>query len=154
MIDEPTIVQTAEQKIAAIHVTCPRDKIQEVMGPGYKELMDTLRAQAITPAGPWLTHHFKMDPAIFDFEIAIPVGAEVTAAGRVRPAELPPTSSVRTIYHGPYEDLPQAWGEFDTWIKQHGHSVAPDLVEIYLVGPESGTDSSRWQTELRRPLAT
>jgi len=154
MIEEPTIVHTAAQKIAAVHVTCSREEIQAVMGPGYKELMDTLQAQGIVPAGPWLTHHFRMDPAIFDFEIAVPVSAEVTAAGRVTPGELPRASSVRTIYHGPYEGLPQAWGEFDAWIQQRGQAVAPDLVEIYLVGPESGTDGSKWQTELRRPLAT
>lgn len=44
-----------------------------------------------------------MDPAIFDFEISVPVTSPVAAAGRVKPGQLPATKVARTIYHGPYE---------------------------------------------------
>ena len=152
MIDEPQIVQTSAQKSAVIHVTCPRDKIREVMGPGYTELMATLKAQGITPAGPWYTRHFRMDPEIFDFEIAAPIAGEVKPAGRVVPGELPAARVVRTIYHGPYEELPGAWAQFDAWIAANGHEPDGSLWEVYRVGPESGGDPSTWQTELSRPL--
>jgi hypothetical protein len=46
-----------------------------VMEPGLGELMDTLKAQGIASTGPWFTHHLKMDPEIFDFEIGLPVSA-------------------------------------------------------------------------------
>ncbi len=36
MIDEPKVVETEAQKAAVIHLTIPREKIQEEMGPGYK----------------------------------------------------------------------------------------------------------------------
>ena len=38
------------------------------------------------------------------------------------------------------------------WIEAHGHTPAANLWETYLEGPESGPDSSRWRTELTRPL--
>jgi hypothetical protein len=38
-------------------------------------------------------------------------------------------------------------------MKAKGHAAAEDLWENYLSGPESGPDSSQWQTELNRPLA-
>ena len=75
MIDEPKIVQTKAVKMASIHVTVPREKIREAMGPGYQELMETLKAQGVAPTGPWFTHHFRMEPDVFDFEIAAPVAA-------------------------------------------------------------------------------
>src|SRR5689334_16267212 len=77
MLDKPTIVQTTAQKAAVIHLTIPRSKIQEEMGPGYNELMSALKEQGITPTGPWFSHHLRMDPAVFDFEIGVPVATDV-----------------------------------------------------------------------------
>ena len=152
MIDEPQIVQATAQQTAVIHVTCPREKIQEVMGPGYTELMDTLKQQGIAPASAWYTHHFKMHPDKFDFEIGIPIAAAVKPAGRVTPGQLPAATVARTIYHGEYEGLPGAWAQFDAWIAASGLDHADDLWEVYAVGPESGHDAAKWQTELNRPL--
>ena len=39
------------------------------MGSGITEVMAAVKAQGIGPAGLWFTHHRKMDPATFDFEI-------------------------------------------------------------------------------------
>lgn len=53
----------------------------------------------------------------------------VTEVGRVESGELPAATVVRTVYHGPYEGLPDAWGELDAWMKEQGHTQAPDLWE-------------------------
>ena len=152
MLDEPKIVQTPEQKVAVIHLTIPRNKIQEEMGPGHNELMSTLKAQGITPAGPWFSHHLRMDPAVFDFEIGVPVTAEVKAAGRVKPGTLPAATVARTTYRGGYEGLGSAWGEFEAWLTKNGHATAPDLWEVYSAGPETGNDPSLYRAELNRPI--
>lgn len=152
MIDEPRIVTTEAQKAAVIHLTIPRSKIQEEMGPGYNELMATLRDQGITPTGPWFSHHLRMDSAVFDFEIGVPVAADVRPAGRVQQGELPATKVARTTYRGGYEGLGGAWGEFEAWLKNNGHAAAPDLWEVYAAGPETGPDASNYRTELNRPL--
>jgi effector-binding domain-containing protein len=153
MIDEPKIVQTQSVRMAAIHITVPREKIREAMGPGYQELMETLKAQGVEPSGPWFTHHFKMEPDVFAFEIAVPVAAEFKTAGRVKPGELRSMRVAKTVYHGSYEGLPDGWMEFEAWITKNGHKIGLDLVEVYRVGPEAGNDSSKWQTELSRQLA-
>ena len=152
MLDDPTILQTKAQKAAVIHLTIPREKIQEEMRPGFNELMSTLKAQGITPAGPWFSHHFRMDPAVFDFEIGVPVSSEVAPAGRVQPGELPAATVARTTYRGGYDGLGSAWGEFDAWLKKHGHDANGDLWEVYTAGPETGNDPSLYRTELNRPL--
>ena len=153
MIDKPQIAQTAEQAAAIIRITIPRDEIQDVMGPGYSELMATVADQGITPAGPWYTHHLRMDPEIFDFEIGVPISTPISPTGRVEAGQLPAARVARTIYSGDYAGLPDAWAEFDAWIAAEGHTTAPDLWERYLTDPETNPDPATWRTELSRPLA-
>lgn len=152
MIDTPQIVQTAAQLTAIIHLQIPKDEIQNAMGPGLQELTGTLAAQGIKPTGPWFTHHRKMSPDAWDFEISMPVAKPVTAAGRVKPSEWPAMKVARTVYHGGFEGLGTAWAEFGDWIEAQGHRPAEDLWECYLAGPESGPDPKKWRTQLNRRL--
>ncbi|MDA0302611.1 MAG: GyrI-like domain-containing protein [Chloroflexi bacterium] len=153
MIDTPEIVETVAQQTAVIHLTIPRDEIQSAMGPAIQEVFATLAAQGIAPAGPLFDRHFAMNDTTFDFEVGVPVATPVTPAGRVYAGELPAVRAVRTTYHGGYEGLGAAWGEFDGWVTAQGHVAAPGLREHFLAGPESGEDSAQWRTELVRPLA-
>jgi effector-binding domain-containing protein len=152
MIDAPQITQSPARLTAVIHVIVPREEMQSVMGPGIEELMATVAGQGITPTGPWFTHHLRMDPKIFDFEIGLPVSQPIAATGRVVPGQLPATKVARTVFHGGYEGLGEAWGEFDAWIRAQGHTPGPNLWECYVTGPESSSDPAQWRTELNRPL--
>jgi effector-binding domain-containing protein len=152
MLDSPEITESPSQPAAVIRITVPRDQIREVMGPGINELRATLAAMGVTPNGPWYTRHLRMDPAVFDFEIGLPVATPVSASGRVQPGELPAARVARTSYRGGYEGLPAAWGELDAWIKDNGHAPERSLWEVYAEGPESGTDPGQWRTELYRPI--
>jgi effector-binding domain-containing protein len=152
MIDTPRITETASQQTAIIHVTVPRTEIQKVMGPGIQELMSTVAAQGIGPAGPWFTHHLRRPTDTFDFEISVPVTAPVAPRGRVEAGEWPAMKVARAVYRGPYEGLGTAWGEFDAWVKANGHKPAADFWEVYVAGPESASDPAEYQTELNRPL--
>ena len=90
MIEPPQITKTDSRLIAVIPLTVPRSDIQKVMQAGLRELMAALAAQGIAPAGPWFTHHLRMNPETFDFEIGVPVTAPVAAVGRVKSGSAPP----------------------------------------------------------------
>lgn len=152
MIETPQITQTAAQHTAIIHLTVPRSEIQKVMGPGLAEVKAAVAAQGIALAGPWFTHHLRLDPGTFDFEICVPVTAPIAAAGRVQPGQWPAMKVARTVLHGTYAGLGGAWGEFDAWIAAQGLTPGPDLYECYVAGPESNPDPATWRTELTRPL--
>jgi effector-binding domain-containing protein len=152
MLEKPQITQTDIRPAAVIRFTIPREEIRQVMGPGMAELLATVAAQGLTPAGPLFSHHLRMDPGTFDFELGVPVPSPVSPAGRVQPGQLPAAKVVRTVYHGPYEGLGAAWGELNAWIAGEGLTAAPDLWECYVAGPESSPDPATWQTELNRPL--
>jgi effector-binding domain-containing protein len=152
MIETPRITQTVAQLTASLHLTVPREEIRNVMGPGLREVREAVAAQGITAVGSWFTHHLRMEPDIFDFEICLPVASPFTTTGRVEAGRWPATTVARTVFHGDYAGLGAAWGEFDVWISGNGYTPRPDLWERYVVGPESGFDPSGWRTELNRPL--
>lgn len=154
MIDKPNIIQTTAQLTAAIHLTIPKHEIQNVMRPGITELMETVAAQGIQPTGPWFSHHFSIADESWDFEICVPISSPVAPAGRVMPGKWPAMKAARTVYHGPYEGLGVAWGEFLDWIAAAGHTPGPDLYESYTAGPESSPDPAHWRTELTKPLTS
>jgi effector-binding domain-containing protein len=152
MLDTPRIVESPHQLTAVIHLTIPREEIRNVMGPAITEVRTAVAAQGMTPSGPWFSYHFRMDPAVFDFEVGVPMSSPVAAAGRVNAGHLPAARVARTVYRGSYEGLPDAWGEFDAWITANGYTKRGDLWERYVAGPESSADPATWCTELNRPL--
>ncbi len=154
MLATPQIIQTTVETAAIIHLTVPRNEMMKVFGPAAGELMATLAKQGIAPIGAIFAHHLTMSADTFDFELGVRVAAPVQAAGRVTVGTLPEAKVARTVYSGPYEGLPAAWGEFSAWIKANGHEPAADLWEIYSVGPQSTPDPAGWRTELNRPLKT
>ncbi len=143
MLDEPQILQTSARLTAFIPVVIPRERIREVMGPGLEEVKAAVAAQGIELTGPWFTHHVRLDPDVFDFEISVPVASPVTASGRVQAGEWPAMTVARTVYHGGYEGLGAAWEEFDERVGAHDHVLMPDLREVYLVGPWENADPAR-----------
>ncbi|MEP6716196.1 MAG: SRPBCC domain-containing protein [Terriglobia bacterium] len=152
MIDKPWITETTAQSAAAIHLTIPRSAIRSAMGPALAELAAAVRTQGVEPTGPWFTHHLKMDPGQFDFEVCLPVPAPVKPTGRVVSRDLPAVRVARTIYHGPYEGLGAAWGEFTEWIVANGHVPGPDLYETYVVGHDTSSNPADWRTEFSKPI--
>jgi effector-binding domain-containing protein len=152
MIDTPEIVQSAAALTAAIRMTVPRAEIRNVMGPAWGELLGAIAAQGIAATGPVFSHHFRIDPEVFDFELGVTVERDVSGAGRVHPGHLPAAQVARTIYRGPYEGLHAAWEEFDDWIVAAGHIPGPELFEFYEAGPQSSPDPANFRTQLNRPL--
>jgi len=152
MLATPQIIKTDAQQAAVIHLTIPRSEMMKMFGPAVGELMSELAAQGVEPVGAVFAHHLKMTPDNFDFELGVKVAAPVNPAGRVKPGQLPAAKVARTVYSGPYEGLPAAWGEFDKWMNANGHEQAGNLWEVYSVGPQSSPDPANWRTELNRPL--
>lgn len=57
MIDTPQVTQSTAQTAVVLHLTIPRSEIRTVMGPGYGEVMDAVKAQGMTNPDPstWRT---------------------------------------------------------------------------------------------------
>lgn len=152
MIDTPTTVKTHRQPTAVIHLTIPRDQMQSAMGSAIHEVMGVVGAEGVVPQDALFAYHLRLEPGIFDFEVGVPVAELISPNGRVIPSHLPAATVVRTVYHGHYDGLAEAWGELDQWIADNGHEPVGDFWEVYQAGPETGDDSSKWRTELNRTI--
>lgn len=153
MLETPQFVQTDEQLTAVIHLAVSRAEIEHVMDAAIDELISTLAAQGVTPAGPCFSFHWKKPSDIFDFEVGFPVEKPITPAGRVKMSKLPAARIARATYRGDYEGLASAWGEFCAWLESEGLDTQDSLWECYIVGPASTPAPDQWRTELNRPLA-
>jgi len=120
VIEPLRIIQTKPQLTALIPITVPREDIRKVMGPGLAELKAAIAAQNVAVTGPWFTHHVRDPGKVFDFEICLPVATSVAPVNRVKPGQWPAMNIVQTTYHGGYEGLGGAWGEFIGRIKAAG----------------------------------
>ncbi len=152
MIETPQIVQSAGGLAAVIRFTIPREEIRAVMGPAIQEVIETVKKQGVGISGPVFSHHFRMDPEVFDFEVGVLTQELVAPAGRVKPGRLPTGRVIRTVYRGGYEGLPQAWGDFQGWIERNDCPVEEGFWECYVTGPESSANPVDWRTELNRPV--
>ena len=152
MIETPEIITTPRRDIAVIRFTIPHAEMMKVFGPGVQELMAVLAAQGLAPEGAVFAHHHRITKATFDFDLGVPVGRPLKESGRVKPGVWPAQHAARTVYHGGYEGLPGAWGEFTAWMKGQGVTQAEDLWESYTAGPQTNADPKEWRTELVRPV--
>lgn len=153
MIEPLRILQTTPQLTAFIPLRISREDMRKLMGPGLAELRAVIAAQNIAVTGPWFTHHVKNPGQTFDFEICLPVAAPITPAGRVKPGEWPAMTIAQTTYHGGYEGLGAAWGEFLAALNAQRRETVEGLWECYVLGPETSADPAAWRTVLSKPLA-
>lgn len=152
MATTPEITRTAAQPAAVVHLRVSLAALRAEVGPAVRDLLTTVAAQGVTPAGPWFTHYLASDGDTLECEIGIPTARPVASAGRVRPGELPAATVARCVHAGPRAGLGAAWTELNAWVKTQGRAPRTDYWERYLLGPEATLDQSQWRTELNRPL--
>ena len=148
MIEIPKIIDTVDRPYAALHLTVARSEMQNIMGPSIRDVYAEVAARGLSPTGPWFTHHLRRPTETFDFEVCVPVGADFAGTGRIEGKTWPAMTVARTQLHGDYSGLGAAWGEFAAWIAVQGLKTAPDLWEVYSVGPESSNNPADWRTEM------
>ena len=152
MVETPSIVVLKERNAAIIRLTIPRPQMESLFAPAVRELTSALLAQGVSPTGALFAHHLRMDPGQFDVEIGLPTDGMVVAAGRVTPGRSPGGRIARAIHQGGYEGLGAAWSALRRWMEENGLRRAPDLWEVYRVGPETSPDPANWRTELNQPV--
>jgi effector-binding domain-containing protein len=154
MIENPEVTTLDEQDCAVVHLTISRSEIQTAMEPARAELFGALEAQGLEPAGPWFTWHLRRPTETLDFHVGVPVSRPVSPSGRVTASRLPSGRVVRAVHRGDYAGLRDAWGQLQAWMETHDLTPGEEFWEVYLEGPETGGDASKWRTELNRPLST
>jgi hypothetical protein len=128
-------VQTVSPRtLAAVRREVAPGAVGSAWGPAVGKVWEFIRSQP----GLWtdghnvfVYHHAKRpgSPLLCDF------GVEVTrtfeTAGEVYPTETPSGEAVVAVYHGPYENLNEAYDAIDTWMATNQRKSAGHSWEIY-----------------------
>jgi effector-binding domain-containing protein len=88
-----------------------------------------------------------------DLEVGFPTDRPVTAVGGVTASSLPAGRVVRSVHHGSFDGLPQAWERLATWIADQGLTPSGPVWEVYLTEPRPDMDPADLRTELNWPVA-
>ncbi len=152
MLESFEVIDLPAQTTAVIRLRIPCEECPEHFGPAVQELFAELGRQGIAPAGPVFDHHFRVPDTHFDFEIGIPTSQPVTPGGRVIASTRPASRAAKAVLVGNYEQLPEAWPQFTTWIAEQGLETVTDFWQIFAKGPESDPDPASWRTELIRAV--
>ena len=140
-----------EQAMAAVRTRTPVEKLSEVMGACYGEIMQYLGSQNAQPAGPPFAIYYNMDMSDLDVAIGFPVTAEVDGAGRVRGGKIPGGKAAVEMHTGPYDKIGEAYERLSAFIKDKGLEVDTCTYEFYLNDP-GGTPPDKLETEIFFPV--
>ena len=149
----------AAQPYAGIPVRVSMDGISGAVDEAFPELFGWLAAQDISVAAPPFIRYLVIDMAAeLQIELAVPVAAGISGAGRIQPGVLPAGRYVTLRHTGPYDGLVasnaalQQWAQqegitFDTWDTPEGTAWRA-RAEHYLTNPAAEPDPAKWEVDV------
>lgn len=151
---EVVIKKVNAQRVAAVRGVIPTYSEQ---GHLWDELCAYLEQHKVKPAGPCFTlyHDDEYRERDVDAEVCEPVQADAPPPdhGRAKVYELPAVETMAcVVHHGSYDMLGQAYRDLLTWIETNSYRIVGPNRDVYLRGPESGSDPSTHVTEVQIPV--
>jgi effector-binding domain-containing protein len=142
---------TKEQPTLAVRTSTPVEKLSEVMGSCYGEIMQVIGSTGAQPAGPPFAMYYNMDMSNLDVEIGFPVTAKTEGSGRVKAGKLPGGKAVTTLHVGPYDKIGDAYERLTAHVKEQGLETESFCYEFYLNDPGE-TRPEDLKTEIYFPI--
>lgn len=129
------LVDLPPQQVAVVrgHVTVA--DIPGFLGAAFGEVMQTLSAEGLAPAGPPFGRFVPAGDG-FDVEAGFPATGSVTPAGRVVSCELPGGPTAQVMHKGGYGEVAAAYEAAVEWVDEHRYAATAPPWETYLDGPD------------------
>jgi effector-binding domain-containing protein len=109
-------------------------RLPEFLGGAFSDVMRTLGAQGLTPAGPPFARYHP-DADGFDVEAGFPTSEPPVPAGRVDVDMLPGGPAATVLHRGAYEAVADAYDVATRWLADNGYVPAGEPWETYLDEP-------------------
>jgi len=148
------IKKVDSQRIAAVRGVIPNYGAQ---GQLWDELCAYLAQHKLKSVGSCFTLYYDegYKERDVDAEVCepVPVDALLTSQEQVKVYELPAVEKMAcVVHHGSYDDLGQAYMDLLAWIETNGYRITGPNRDVYLRGPESGSDPTTYVTEVQVPV--
>lgn len=109
--------------------------VEHLFNAGFREILDLLRTQGLTPVGPPFARYYNMDMNALDVEFGFPVSSSAGGSGRVSRSSTPSGKAASCIYIGPYAEVEPAYDALMKWTADNGLTLNGEAYEIYLNDP-------------------
>jgi effector-binding domain-containing protein len=124
------------QHTAHVRVRTPVDKLPEVLGRSYGQIMGEIQAQGLQVIGPAYTAYFNMDMQDLDVEIGFIVNGAVEGQGEIKAGKFAAGKYASCIHKGPYSEMEPTYNRLTQWIESQGVKPTGIAYEQYLNGPD------------------
>jgi AraC family transcriptional regulator len=106
-------------------------------------------------AGPPFTRYPEVGMGSLVLEAGVPLVAPPPTEpdGGIEALTVPAGPAAVTVHRGPYDTLPETYGELEAWLEREGRASAGPPREIYVTDPGEHPDPATWETEIIQPLA-
>ena len=136
---------------ASVRREVPRDGLPEAIGQMLRAVREALAQQAIQADGAPFARYHSFGETI-DLEAGAMVATPISAAGEVKPGQLPAGPAAIAVHAGPYESLGTTYEAMQRWLDASTFAANGGPWELYLTDPSVEPDASRWLTEVIFPL--
>ena len=140
-----------ERPTLMIRTSTPVEKLSEVMGASYGEIMQVLASSGAQPAGPPFAVYHNMDMSNLEVEIGFPVSTAAEGSGRVKAGKLPGGKAAVALHVGPYEKIEEAYNRLTAFVNEKGLEPESFCYEFYLNDPAE-TPPEELKTEIYFPV--
>jgi effector-binding domain-containing protein len=148
---EFAITSVEARPAASIRLTTTTDKLGQIMGQLFGEIMGAVQPTGVAQAGMPFARYHEMKSDEVDVECGIPLSAAIETSGRVVATELS-GGRVATVTHvGPYDQLGTTWQSIMGWVKSEGLTQTGAPWEEYVDDPTK-VDPSQLRTEIYVPV--
>lgn len=146
-------MEVAPQATAGVREQVPLGDLTAFFERAFPLVTAELERQGVAPAGPPFAHYHGMPGATVDVEAGFPVAAVIAHHDGVEPGSLPGGMTARALHVGPYDTLELTYAEVAEAVQGRGGSLAEEMWESYLDGPDTEPDPGAWRTLVTCPLA-
>jgi effector-binding domain-containing protein/uncharacterized protein YndB with AHSA1/START domain len=99
-----------------------------------------------------IAHGYDGETKTMDFEIALPVAAEMKVPAGLNCTQIPAGRAAKYVYHGPYEEVEPHWNTFTMDLEKAGHVNRWSAYEVYANDPTTVSSPAEIETWLIQPI--
>jgi effector-binding domain-containing protein len=120
--------EVAPQTIAVVRLRAKTEELSTVVPRACGEVWNFIRANSIPDPGRHVAVYLDK---VINLEVGAEVGRPFAGNDKFVCSSTPTGLVATTVHMGPYHLLGQAYGAVEKWCKEHGHTPAGPVWEVY-----------------------
>ncbi len=148
---------TKEIKVLAFTYIGIREKIKPVelgqkMGINFKELKMFIEKNKLKMTNVAFSIYYSFTKDEVEYEAGIPVEKCKTGNNKIKIGQMKACKAIVTDYYGPYSGLGKEYEVIEKWIVDNKKKISGLPFEMYITGPITEKDSTKWLTKIYYPV--